>query len=204
MKIYQLVDICKDGYSRVHSVKKIIERIYKKSREYLDIIINNWKISLKYHSLMLSVYIMKKSVEEVLIEEKSFSEKDNKKKEDFIKKNDLYFQEIMYDYYKINYESSDQYKELINDEEINKIFKYNEIRNLSPALACLKSQEIQTNKKKEKKNEENNNQISTKYSTYTHDSNAAKYYKRKSDITENRNNNRYEENKKKEIEIDKN
>ena len=191
VKIEQLTDINHNGYSRSHSVKKVIERIYKKSREYLDIIINNWKISMKFNSLMLSVYIMKKSVEEVLLDEKKYSEKDIKLKENFIKKNSLYFQEIMSDFYKIDYEQNNQYKEIINDDEINKIFKYNEIRNLSPAAACLDNQENKNNDKENIKDESNNNnRISKKlernsYLTYTHSTTGVNLYKKNTDNNKN-------------------
>ena len=190
VKIEQLTDINYNGYSRSHSVKKVIERIYKKSREYLDIIINNWKVSMKFNSLMLSVYIMKKSVEEVLLDEKKFSEKDSKLKEDFIKKNSLYFQRIMSDFYKIEYEQSAQYKEIINDEEINKIFKYNEIINLSPAVACLDNQENKKNDKENKINENNKYNISLKFernvnSNYNPSSTAVNFYKKNVDMNKN-------------------
>ena len=82
LKIEQLIDIS-DNFNKLGSknvseeeseeedndincinpliVKKILEKIYKKSRYYLDIIIKN-KISLKYNSFLISIYIMKKSV----------------------------------------------------------------------------------------------------------------------------------------------
>ena len=41
--------------------KKIMEKIYRKSRYYLDNLLES-QISLKYNSLLLSIYIMKKSV----------------------------------------------------------------------------------------------------------------------------------------------
>ena len=202
VKIEQLTDINYNGYSRSHSVKKVIEKIYKKSREYLDIIINNWKISMKFNSLMLSLYIMKKSVEEVLLDEKKFSEKDNNLKENFIKKNNLYFKEIMVNIYKIDYEKNAQYKEIINDDEINKIFKYNETRNLSPAAACIDSKENKKNdkennkennkenKKDNKKDENNKYKTSMKlerniYSTYTHNSTGVNFYKKNLVINKN-------------------
>ena len=209
VKIEQLTDIHYDGYSRSYSIKKVIEKIYKKSREYLDIVINDWKICIKYNPLMLSIYIMKKSVEDVLLNEKRFLEKDSKLKEKFIRKNNLCYQEIMYDFYKINYESEVQYKDIINDDEINKIFKNNEIRNLSPALACLSNQDIKIQEKiNEKDNKENNNNeinnnkeinnnnskkynISFQfegnvYSTRTHNSTAHNFYKRNFNLNTNK------------------
>ena len=50
-------------------IRKILEKIYRKSRYYLDNIINNGNICLKYSSLIISVVIMKKSVEDILIKE---------------------------------------------------------------------------------------------------------------------------------------
>ena len=202
VKIEQLTDINYNGYSRTYSIKKIIEKIYKKSREYLDIVINNWKICTKYNPLMLSIFIMKKSVEEVLLNEKRFSDKDNKFKERFIRKNSLCYQEIMYDFYKIDYEPDIQYKEIIKDDEINKIFKNNEVRNLSPALECLNNQEIKFKEKiNEKENKENNNNMANNinkksniiskfegniYSTKTHNSTTQNFNKRNYNLNTNK------------------
>ena len=41
-------------------IKNILEKIYKKSRYYLDIIIKNTKICFRYNPLFISIYIMKK------------------------------------------------------------------------------------------------------------------------------------------------
>lgn len=60
----QLIDLY-SGYDIGHDMKssikarKILEKIYKKSRYYLDNLLKS-PISLKYNSLLLSVYIMKK------------------------------------------------------------------------------------------------------------------------------------------------
>ena len=111
-------------------VKNILGKIYKTTRNYLDTIIKIYKIIFKYNPLFVTIFILRKSIEEILSDEfkKNYSkDKDNeqkeKEKEEFIKRNCLYFREIMKDFYKIDYESSEQYKQLILDEEINNIFK---------------------------------------------------------------------------------
>ena len=108
-------------------IRKILEKIYRKSRYYLDVIINNANICLRYSSLIISVAIMKKSVEEILIKEQKVKEYDLVK---FKEKASKCFKEIMQDLYQIDYESMDDYKNLIIDSELNKIFEtkvYNNI-----------------------------------------------------------------------------
>ena len=84
LKIEQLTDITEYCCSRLDEndiddeeelnyidpnlVKKILEKIYKKSRYYLDNIVKN-RISLKYNSFLISIYIMYKSVEFVILKE---------------------------------------------------------------------------------------------------------------------------------------
>ena len=123
-------DLILDG----NYIKKILEKIYKKSRYYLDLIIINEKICFKYNVLLLSVYIMKKSIEEIILNEYKIKNKDyylNKKQ--IVKKTNLYFKEIMNNFYKIDYESNKKYQELIKDKEIINIFpqqeKINELKN---------------------------------------------------------------------------
>ena len=77
-------------------IKKILEKIYKKSRYYLDLIISNENICFKYESLLISICIMKKSVEDIILKEYKLKFKDffmNKRQ--IIKKNNMYFKEIM-------------------------------------------------------------------------------------------------------------
>ena len=114
-------------------IKKILEKIYKKSRYYLDLIIINEKICFKYNALLLSVYIMKKSIEEIILNEFKIKNKDyylNKRQ--IIKKTNLYFKEVMKNFYKIDYEKDKKYQELIKDKEIINIFplqeKINELK----------------------------------------------------------------------------
>ena len=111
-------------------VKNILGKIYKTTRNYLDTIIKIYKIIFKYNPLFVTIFILRKSIEEILADEfkKNYNkDKDNeqkeKEKEEFIKRNCLYFREIMNDFYKIDYESSEQYQQLILDDEINNIFK---------------------------------------------------------------------------------
>ena len=111
-------------------VKNILGKIYKRSRDYLDQMINIDKISLKYSPLYINILIIKKSIGDILKNEfEKNCEKDEEKKEKFIKKNYVYFREIMNDFYKIDYESKEQYKQLIRDEEIQKIIKENKNKN---------------------------------------------------------------------------
>ena len=107
-------------------VKNILGKIYKKSRDYLDMIINMDKICLKYSPLYINVMIIKKSMEEILLKE--FEENcpnSEEIREIFREKNYLYFKEVMNDFYKIDYESSEQYKQLIINEDLLNIFKEN-------------------------------------------------------------------------------
>ena len=104
-------------------IKNILEKIYKKSRLYLDIILNKTKLCFKYNSLLLSIYIMKKSVVETLAYEEKIYLWNKIEQEDFYKRNSSCFKEIMFDYYNIEYENTEEYKKLINDEEIQSIFE---------------------------------------------------------------------------------
>ena len=112
-------------------IKKILEKIYKRSRYYLDLIISKENICLKYDALLISVCIMKKSVEEVILKEHKIKFKDfilNKRQ--IIKKNDIYFKEIMYNFYKIDFESNNKYNEIIKENDIINIFQRQEKENV--------------------------------------------------------------------------
>ena len=102
-------------------IRKILEKIYRKSRYYLDRIVNNGNICLKYSSLIISVVIMKKSVEDILIEEKDINDNDIKELKE---KASICFKEIMKEIYQINYESSEEYQNLIIDNDLQNIFQY--------------------------------------------------------------------------------
>ena len=109
-------------------VKKILEKIYRKSRSFLNLVIYNDTLCFKYNSLLLSIYIMKKSVEFVILNE--YKDKNNYYynifQQNIIIKTDNYFKEIMDNFYSIDYESSPNYQELIKDKEIINIFPQNE------------------------------------------------------------------------------
>ena len=101
-------------------IRKILEKIYRISRQYLDKIINNGNICLKYNSLIISVVIMKKSVEDILIKEQKIKEE---YLNDFKEKASKSFKEIMLDIYQIDYESMEEYQKLISDNDLQNIFK---------------------------------------------------------------------------------
>ena len=108
-------------------IKKILEKIYKKSRYYLDLIISNENICFKYDSLLISICIMKKSVEDIILKEYKLKFKDyflNKRQ--IIKKNNMYFKEIMINFYKVDFESDKKYNEIFKDNDIINIFQRHE------------------------------------------------------------------------------
>ena len=107
--------------------KNILSKIYKKTRFYLDIILRIHKICFKYSPLFITILIVQKSIEEVLNAEHKKSKCENYETEtetdEFSKKNKQYFKEIMNDFYKIDFESNEQYKHLIEEDEIKIIFR---------------------------------------------------------------------------------
>ena len=108
-------------------IKKILEKIYKKSRYYLDLIVINDKICFKYNALLLAIYIMKRSIEEVILNEYKVKNKDfYMNKRQIIRKTNLYFKEVMNNFYKIDYESDEKYQELIRDKDLINIFQRQE------------------------------------------------------------------------------
>ena len=141
LKIEQLADITEDfqlrldeeneelNYISPNMVKRILEKIYKKSRYYLDNVVKN-KICLKYSSFLLSIYIMHKSVEYVILKEnKNISVEKNIEKYYIEKMQDILrrktykcFKDIMKDIYKIDLDNIEEYQNLINDDEFLKIF----------------------------------------------------------------------------------
>ena len=120
-------------------IRQILEKIYRKSRHYLELIINNSKICLRYSSLIISIYIMKKSIEEILYEEQRINQHDLLRRESFVNKTSKYFKEIMNEIYDINYESMDSFSELVSDTELIKLLQEEKKGELSPALAELKN-----------------------------------------------------------------
>ena len=101
-------------------IKDLLIKIYEKSKYYLNIIINNL-ICLKYNSLVISICIMEKSIDYILIKE--FNREDSFNIDDIKRKNKKYFWEIMKDIYKIEYESLEDYQYLKLDCEKYKIFE---------------------------------------------------------------------------------
>ena len=148
-------------------IKNILEKVYKKSRNYLDIIVKNTKICFKYNPLFISIYIMKRTVEEILGNERKINLCDKKEKDEFKEKNNLCFKQIMYDFYKINYEENEQYKRIIEDEEINVIFgdkeKNEKVEEVEPAPCADKK----IYNEAENFNDINNNNKNLFINTYT-------------------------------------
>ena len=104
-------------------IKKILEKIYKRSRYYLDLIICNENICFKYDALVLSIFIMKKSLDEVILKEYKIKYKDYfMKKKQIIKKNNTYFKEIMESFYKIDLDSN-KYQGIFKDNDIIYLFQ---------------------------------------------------------------------------------
>ena len=113
-------------------VKKILEKIYRKSRSFLNLVVYSDTLCFKYNSLLLSIYIMKKSVEFVILEEyKTKKNYCNLLRKDILIKTNNYFKEIMNNFYKIDYESSVSYQELIKDKEAINIFPRLETESIS-------------------------------------------------------------------------
>ena len=108
----------------ISNLKEILVKVYDKSRFYLENIINNL-ICLKYNSFFISLHIMGKSIEKVLLSEFSYNGKitDNIKKEKILLSIKKYFKNIIEDFYKINYEYIAEYRELVTECENLNIFK---------------------------------------------------------------------------------
>ena len=128
IKIEQLKDLnSNNNFNDINSdinenslyIRKILEKIYRKSRFYLDKIVYNGNICLKYSSLIIAVAIMKQSVEDILIGENETKENDIK---EIKEKASKCFKEIMREIYKINYESLDEYQNLILENDLKNIF----------------------------------------------------------------------------------
>ena len=107
--------------------KKILEKIYKKSRNYLDIIMTK-KVCFKFSSLLLSIYIMQRSVESIIISESKINSEIEKMK--IKKKAHKYFKDIMNNFYNLNYESMEEYILLKKEIESYKNRNENGIQNI--------------------------------------------------------------------------
>ena len=99
-----------------YMAKQTLEKIYKKSRYYLDVALINTKLCFKYDAMFLSIFLLEKSIKEIL-------DKDNNAELfDKNKGNKLCLKDIMIKYFNIKYENTKQYRTLISDDETQKIF----------------------------------------------------------------------------------
>ena len=175
-------------------IKNILEKVYKKSRDYLDIIIKNTRICFKYNPLFISIYIMKKSVEETLANERKINSCDKKEKNEFYEKNNQCFRQIMYEFYKINYEDNEQYKRILEDEEINEVFetKENKEKNEGNEAAPSADNRININNNENNNNkqsdevDENKNFINSFASTFYSTSNKQNIFSDSSNVSLNK------------------
>ncbi len=104
-------------------VKKVYDKIYLTSRYYLDIIMDK-EICIKYSSLLIAIFILKKSIEIILSQEKCYNyiNSDDSTKKKFLIKTHHYFNNIIKGYYGYDYESMPEYNKLINEYDIIQIF----------------------------------------------------------------------------------
>ena len=110
------------NFNSSSQIKKILIKIYERSRHYLDVIIENL-ICLKYNSLLISICIMEKSIDYVLLNEVNKKNIDDSIDIEEIRYyNKEYFKQIMKDFYKIDYESLPEYEYLKIDCENYKLF----------------------------------------------------------------------------------
>ena len=122
-------------------IKRLLIKIYERSRHYLDIIIENL-ICLKFNSLLISICIMEKSIDYTLINYYNLNNNDASFDIEKIRLNNkLYFQNIMKEYYNIDLEQLPKYQDLkiecenyklfedIYDIKYNKIINYSKLRN---------------------------------------------------------------------------
>ena len=104
------------------NIKKILIKIYERRRHYLDKIIENL-ICLKYSSLLISICIMEKSIDYVLINEFNLKNSDNSIDIDEIRfNNKKYFRQVMKEFYKIDFEKLPEYQYLKIECENYKLF----------------------------------------------------------------------------------
>ena len=151
LKFEQLKEINTENNSNFmnpYKIKKILDKIYKKSREYLDIIIKS-RICLKYDSLILSIYIMYKSVEYILLKESNLMNNNivlHSSGEKIIQNKTIkHFKAIMNEIYEINLDNSKEYQSLINDIEVIKLFSTHIISNPDKKNKIYPHQKFQSN-----------------------------------------------------------
>ena len=156
-------------------IRKILEKIYRRSRYYLDMVINNGNICLKYNSLIISVVIMKKSVEDVLLKEQKVKEYYTK---EFKEKTAKCFKEIMKEIYQIDYESMEDYQNLISDNELINTFQEKNKRNYN--------YNQDTNLKFLSNKEKNNNlNVNNRYGKYLNNTLNGNIFIKKLDYSQN-------------------
>ena len=123
LKKEHLKDINNSTELSESKIRVILIKIYETMRLYLYSIIRNI-ISLKYNSLILSIYIMEKSIDYVLLKE--FNREDSFNTTEIKTKNKKYFWRLMKDLYNIEFKSLQEYQYLQIDCENYKIFdEYN-------------------------------------------------------------------------------
>ena len=95
---------------------------------------------------------MKKSVNEILAQEQNIYLSDINEQIEFYRKNSICFKEIMSDFYNIEFESNEQYRKLIKDEEIKEIFEEKKNRGVDyppPPIMVPKEEKKENVKEKE-------------------------------------------------------
>jgi len=111
-------------------VQKIYQKIYRLSRYYLDMILGK-KLCVKYSSLLISVYILKKSIESILLQEIYYNDdNDEISKEKFLIKIDNDFDEVIKGYYGLDYKNIPEYQQLINEFDIKQLIRQNDFKGL--------------------------------------------------------------------------
>ena len=133
--------------------------MYRKSRYYLDIVVNQTNLCFKYNSLFLSLYIIQRSVIEILGKETEISSCGKEEQLEFYKNNSLVFKEVIFDFYRIEYETNEQYKKLLIDNEMLEVFETNSIYNhvYRPHIEEKKDDEKKYNNLENNKNNNNEN-----------------------------------------------
>ena len=145
VKKEQIEDLINSNISNdnILLIKKIQEKIYKKSRDYIDLLLNT-QINSKYNSLLISIFIIIKSVEYVLLKEHKLKKSDSALKKLIIKKNYDSIREIIHELYDFDYESMIEYQNLTNDFEFQQIFKHKKTAENSRKINYLNSSKSTT------------------------------------------------------------
>ena len=161
-------------------IKNILEQMYRKSRYYIDIIVNRTNLCFKYNSLVLTLHIIEKTIIEVLGNEQKIKTREKEVKEEFYKKNALTFKEIIFDFYGIKLENNEQYRKLIKDKEIQDLFNKGEEEEKPPQAnshqRTRRSPDLKKNNEQKENNNSNNNKSKLKRNkTHQRDNNKSLY-----------------------------